>query len=76
MATDNSFIFGKDLNPPWFVTAGQKGDVEYTYQDNRQQVFIKTANGRQELHEGDTVIYVFGSLLMIPKVTAQQFNLT
>lgn len=74
MATDNAFVYGKDLNPPWFVTAGQKGDVEYIYQDGKQQVFLKTTTGRQELHEGDTVLYVFDGLLRIPQVTANKFN--
>lgn len=72
----NSFIYGKDSFPQWFIDHSESGDVSYTYSADGSLVstHIYTINGWDHVHKGDTIMQLDGNMTVIPSNVAQEFG--
>ena len=73
----DSFIFGVDYYPQWFVEMDKKGRVEYTYENNKLVgARLKNENeSRFTVTTGDTIMFVNNQMIVVNSKAAKKYGL-
>lgn len=71
----DSFVFGVDEYPNWFMVNSQTGLVKPIYSDGMLiNTLIATASGFESVKKGDTIMELNGSMVIIPSNIAKEYG--